>query len=105
MSLVEEEEKVSPLKEGVILEVEEKLILEINKDGDLSKFEVKGVIFLTLTQQAKLNTHIKLNIPQPKGFLYFKYELSIGITMKPHPELNKPLWNSKRILAPTVIDN
>jgi hypothetical protein len=43
------QENYNPLREHVQLEVEERVTCQVNKEGDISKFEVKGVIYLTLT--------------------------------------------------------
>lgn len=46
---------VNPLAENVIIEVEEKINCSVNKDGEISKFEVKGTIFLTVSNPKKNN--------------------------------------------------
>ena len=43
----------NPLLENVIIEIEEKIICSLNKDGELDKFEVKGIIYLTLNDPKK----------------------------------------------------
>ena len=50
-----QEPVVNPLLENVIIEVEEKINCTLNKDGELDKFEVKGIIFLTLNDPKKNN--------------------------------------------------
>ena len=45
----------NPLLENVVLEIEEKIFCSLNKDGELDKFEVKGIIFLTLNDPKKNN--------------------------------------------------
>lgn len=43
--------------ENVVLEVEEKVNCSVNKDGDVEKFEVKGIIYLTVNDPKKNNPH------------------------------------------------
>jgi len=37
------------------MEIDERVSCSINKDGDIDKFELKGVLFLTLTDPKKNN--------------------------------------------------
>lgn len=46
---------VNPLLENVMVEVEEKVSCALNRDGELSKFEVKGIIYLTMNDPKKNN--------------------------------------------------
>jgi len=46
---------VNPLLENVVLEVEEKVGCQLNKDGEINKFEVKGILYLTLSDPKKNN--------------------------------------------------
>ena len=46
---------VNPLLENVLLEVEEKVNCSLNRDGELSKFEVKGIIYITVNDPKKNN--------------------------------------------------
>jgi hypothetical protein len=73
---------VNPLLENVVIEVEEKISCSVNKDGELDKFEVKGIIFLTLNDPKKSNPLAMLSFNPIKGFNF-----------KPHPELDKQAWN------------
>ena len=68
----------NPLLENVVIEVEEKIICSLNKDGELDKFEVKGIIYLTLNDPKKNNPVALLSFQPIKGFNF-----------KPHPELDK----------------
>ncbi len=68
----------NPLLENVIIEIEEKIICSLNKDGELDKFEVKGIIYLTLNDPKKNNPVALLSFQPIKGFNF-----------KPHPELDK----------------
>ena len=45
----------NPLLENVAIEIEEKVNCSINKDGDVEKFEVKGIIYLTINDPKKNN--------------------------------------------------
>ena len=69
---------MNPLLENVAIEVEEKVNCSVNKDGELDKFEVKGIIYVTLNDPKKTNPLAQLSYSQIKGF-----------TFKPHPELDK----------------
>lgn len=44
----------------MIVEVEEKVSCSLNKDGDLDKFEIKGIIYLTLNDPKKSNPIIQV---------------------------------------------
>lgn len=46
---------VNPLLENVLLEVEEKVNCSLNRDGEISKFEVKGIIYITVNDPKKNN--------------------------------------------------
>ena len=61
----------------------------VSKDGDFGKFEVKGEIYLYVNDETKANAEVHLSMGETKG-----------IALKPHPELNRSLWNSQQILAP-----
>ena len=54
----------------------------ISKDGDIEKFELKGTVYLTLTDPKKNHPEIKLNYKEFKGLVF-----------KAHPELDKQSWN------------
>lgn len=46
---------MNPLLENVILEIDERVNCSLNKDGELNKFEVKGIIYITLNDPKKSN--------------------------------------------------
>jgi len=46
---------VNPLLENVIIEVEEKLNCSLNRDGEISKFEIKGILYITVNDPKKNN--------------------------------------------------
>ena len=46
---------MNPLLENVVIEVEEKINCSVNKDGELDKFEVKGIIYVTLNDPKRNN--------------------------------------------------
>ena len=77
----------NPLTENVLLEVDERITCQLTKDGDIEKFELKGVLYLTLTDPKKCHAEI------PMEFSDFK-----GLTFKVHPELEKQSWNKQRLL-------
>lgn len=52
---------VNPLLENIFLEVEEKVNCSVNKDGELDKFEVKGIIYVTLNDPKKNNPIAQLS--------------------------------------------
>ena len=80
---------VNPLVEAISITIDEKMIGTISKDGDIGKFEVRGKVFLHVNDEQKCNAEIQLSLNNVKG-----------VMMKPHPELNRGLWTSKKILAP-----
>lgn len=77
----------NPLTENVLLEVDERITCQLTKDGDIEKFELKGVLYLTLTDPKKCHAEI------PMEFNDFK-----GLSFKVHPELDKQSWNKQRVL-------
>ncbi len=79
---------VNPLLENVVIEIEEKISCSVNKDGELDKFEVKGIIFLTVNDPKKNNPVAILSFQPVKGFNF-----------KPHPELDKQTWNKQKALS------
>ena len=81
--------KVNPLIEAINITVDEKMVGVISKDGDFGKFEVKGEIYLYVNDEAKANAEVHLSMGDIKG-----------ISIKPHPELNRSLWSSQQIIAP-----
>eukprot|EP00831_Metopus_contortus_P005011 TRINITY_DN1187_c0_g1_i2.p1 TRINITY_DN1187_c0_g1~~TRINITY_DN1187_c0_g1_i2.p1 ORF type:complete len:354 (+),score=79.75 TRINITY_DN1187_c0_g1_i2:91-1152(+) len=88
--LVEEEKKapVNPLLEAISITIDEKIVAMISKEGDVGKFEIKGEIYLYVNDETKANTEVHLAINETKG-----------VAIKPHPELNRSLWNSQHVLA------
>lgn len=46
---------VNPLLENVLIEVEEKVSCQLNRDGELNKFEVKGIIYITVNDPKRNN--------------------------------------------------
>lgn len=52
---------VNPLLENVVIEVEEKLSCSLNRDGEISKFEVKGIIYITVNDPKKNNPAAQLS--------------------------------------------
>ena len=87
---VEEEKAVenyNPLTENALIEVDERVCCSVNKDGDIEKFELKGIVYLTLTDPRK---------SQPKFQL--SYKDFKGLSFKVHPELDKQAWNKKKTI-------
>jgi len=60
----------------------------LQRDGALNNFEVKGEVFLTVNDKTKANSYVLLDIENPKNF-----------NVKPHPNLDKGLWNEKTALS------
>ena len=79
---------VNPLLENVVLEVEEKVSCSLNRDGEVGKFEVKGIIYITVNDPKKNNPAAQLSFQSVKGF-----------TFKPHPELDKQQWNKSKVIC------
>ena len=79
---------VNPLLENVVIEVEEKVNCSLNRDGEISKFEVKGIIYITVNDPKKNNPAAQLSFQSVKGF-----------TFKPHPELDKQKWNKSKVIC------
>lgn len=79
---------VNPLLENVVIEVEEKVNCSVNKDGDVERFEVKGIIYLTLNDPKKNNPLAQISYKNIKGFIF-----------KPHPDIEKQQWNKGKIIC------
>ena len=60
------------------MDIDEKVTCSITKDGDIEKFELKGIVYLTLTDPKKNQPEIKMNFNEFKGLVF-----------KAHPELDK----------------
>lgn len=52
--------QVNPLLENVVIEVEEKVNCQLNRDGEINKFEVKGIIYITVNDPKKNNPAAQL---------------------------------------------
>ena len=78
----------NPLLENVVLEVEEKVNCSVNKDGDVDKFEVKGIIFVTINDPKRNNPLAQLSFKPIKGFVF-----------KPHPDLDKQQWAKNKVIS------
>lgn len=87
----DEEEKAvenyNALTEHAMIEVDERVCCSVNKDGDIEKFELKGIVFLTLTDPRKNQPQIQLSYKDFKG-----------LSFKVHPELDKQAWNKKKTI-------
>jgi hypothetical protein len=46
------------LTENILMEIDEKVSCQISKDGELEKFELKGIVYVTLTDQKKLHPEV-----------------------------------------------
>jgi hypothetical protein len=57
---VEEPAAFNPLLENVMVEIEEKVNCQLNRDGELNKFEVKGIIYITVNDPKKNNPAAQL---------------------------------------------
>lgn len=84
----EEPVAFNPLLENMMVEVEEKVNCLLNRDGELNKFEVKGIIYITVNDPKKNNPAAQLQFNSVKGF-----------TFKPHPELDKQQWNKGKTIC------
>lgn len=86
----EEEKQVesyNPLTENVLMEIDERITCQVTKDGDIEKFELKGILYLTLTDPKKCHAEVSMDYSDFKGLVF-----------KVHPELDKQAWNKKKIL-------
>lgn len=79
---------VNPLLENVLVEVEERVSCSLNRDGEVARFEVKGIIYLTVNDPKRNNPAAQLSFQPVKGF-----------TFKPHPELDKQRWNKQKVIC------
>ena len=53
-----EEAPVNVLAENVVLEIAEKVNCMVSKDGEIEKFEIKGVIHMTLNDAKRNNAQV-----------------------------------------------
>eukprot|EP01017_Pseudomicrothorax_dubius_P023033 TRINITY_DN24757_c0_g1_i2.p1 TRINITY_DN24757_c0_g1~~TRINITY_DN24757_c0_g1_i2.p1 ORF type:complete len:341 (+),score=89.74 TRINITY_DN24757_c0_g1_i2:116-1138(+) len=84
-----EEHRVNPLKEPVTVEILEKMNCSMTRDGVVTSFEVVGEVLIEFHDPSKTNSTISLDHENLKSF-----------NIKPHPSLNRALWNSSATLAP-----
>lgn len=75
------------MTENVIMEIDERITCQVTKDGDIEKFELKGVLYLTITDPKKTHAEIPMEMSEFKG-----------LTFKVHPELDKQAWNKKKLI-------
>lgn len=78
----EEQASFNPLAENVMVDVEEKINCTVNKDGEVDKFQVKGIVYVTINDPKKNNPLVQVQYQPIKGFVF-----------KPHPDLDKQSWN------------
>ena len=92
-----EEEEQQPvynaLTENIQMDIDERVTCQITKDGDIEKFELKGIVYMTLTDVKKANPEILLN-----------YEDFKGLVFKVHPELDKQAWNKQKMIKAKSAD-
>ena len=69
------------------MEIDERVTCQLTKDGDIEKFELKGVLYLTLTDPRKSQPEISMQYNDFKGLVF-----------KVHPEIDKNSWNKKKVL-------
>jgi len=69
------------------MEVDEKVTCSITKDGDIEKLELKGVLYMTLTDPKKCLPSIPFSHSEFKGLVF-----------KVHPELDKQAWNKQKVV-------
>jgi len=79
---------ILPSKSGINLLIEEKLVIVSNRDGGLENMEVKGELFVTISDPNQGKIIIKLNDQDQKKFQY-----------KTHPNINKQSFVNDSILA------
>lgn len=90
----EEEQKqqqsqpLNPLKTPVEIEHIEKLNATITKEGALNAFDIIGEIYLTLFDPNKSRCKIHIEVEDLKN-----------LQIKPHPNLNKQMWNESKSIA------
>jgi coatomer subunit delta len=69
------------------MDIDEKVTCQVNKDGDIEKFELKGTVYLTLTDNKKSHAYVPMQ--------YFDFK---GLTFKVHPEIDKQEWNKNKVI-------
>ena len=52
------------------MEIDERIACSLTKDGDIEKFEMKGVLYLTLTDPKKNQAEIQMNHNEFKGLVF-----------------------------------
>jgi len=76
------------------MDIDEKVTCSITKDGDIEKFELKGIVYLTLTDPKKNKPEISMNFKEFKGLVF-----------KAHPELDKQAWNKQKVIKAKNADD
>lgn len=67
----------------VNVEMEEKLIVSMSRDGSLNKLQVSGTMAVVCNTEAATRVAIRLERPQGTGFQF-----------QPHPNVSKPAWKN-----------
>eukprot|EP00824_Muranothrix_gubernata_P026356 TRINITY_DN918_c0_g3_i1.p1 TRINITY_DN918_c0_g3~~TRINITY_DN918_c0_g3_i1.p1 ORF type:complete len:527 (-),score=115.41 TRINITY_DN918_c0_g3_i1:980-2356(-) len=75
--------------EDIHLAIEEKLVVQLNRDGVLENMEVKGDVSLKINDPACARAAIKVNSGK-----------NAGVQFKVHPNINKQLFTDEAVLAP-----
>jgi len=76
VAAAEEESKVqhNPLAENVQVEFEEKISAQINMDGEVEKFDIKGAVFLTINDPKRNKPCVSIDFKSVKGiYFYFRF--------------------------------
>lgn len=83
-------------EEPVHVVVKERISISGNRDGGLDSLEIKGDLFLKITDPSLAKIRVQLAPPEAGNLV-----LSAGdLQFKTNPQVDKAIWSSDRIIAP-----
>lgn len=83
----DKKEEFNPLKKALEIFIEEKMNCSITKEGTLNSLEIIGDVFLVFRDKTKCRAKIEM-----------EHEKNKQIILKPHPSLNRAVWNDSNVI-------
>eukprot|EP00742_Colponemidia_sp_Colp-10_P001255 GILJ01001352.1.p1 GENE.GILJ01001352.1~~GILJ01001352.1.p1 ORF type:complete len:543 (+),score=107.45 GILJ01001352.1:38-1666(+) len=78
----------NPLQGAVQVLIEEKLVVQLNRDGGVNNLEIKGDLYLTILDENKAKVAVRMQQGPNSGYQF-----------KLHPNMNKQQWGEQSILG------
>eukprot|EP00040_Diaphanoeca_grandis_P021436 m.114202 g.114202 ORF g.114202 m.114202 type:complete len:536 (-) comp28338_c2_seq1:505-2112(-) len=74
-------------QEGVHLKIEEKIVLEANRDGVVDRIEIKGIVNMQVNDENLTNVKVRMELEKP------------DFSFKTHPNVDKKQWQKDNIIG------